>query len=90
MTAPRVDTAAACSKTIRNRSVEVASFRSLVSGGSIVQQFADEVKVLPQEERRQLIDSGVFSRPTVIPSEDALALKSDLVIPWSKLRAMRR
>ena len=56
--------------------MEVASFRSMVSGGSIVQQFTDEVKVLPLEECRQLIDSGVFSATAVIPAKDTLALKS--------------
>ena len=56
--------------------MEVASFRSMVSGGSIVQQFTDDVKVLPLEECRQLIDSGVFSATAVIPAKDTLALKS--------------
>ena len=90
MTTPRVASAGACSKTLRNRTIEVASHRSLASGGSVAVQLADEVKALPQGERKQLIASGVFSAHTVISPENALALKADLVIPWSKLRAMRR
>ena len=90
MTTPRVASAGACSKTLRNRTIELGSHRSITSGGSIAEQLADEVKALPQEDRKQLLESGVFSSPTVISAENALALKADLVIPWSKLRAMRR
>ena len=90
MTTPRVASAGACSKTLRNRTIEVASHRSLASGGSVAVQLANEVKALPQGERKQLIASGVFSAHTVTSPENALALKADLVIPGSKLRAMRR
>ena len=46
--------------------------------------------LLPQEERAQLIASGVFTATRVIYPENALALKADLVIPWKKFRALIR
>ena len=51
-------------------------------------ELADEMRALPQEEREELM--GVFTTPVTISAENALALKADLVIPWNKLRAMRR
>ena len=90
MTSPRVASAGACSKTLRNRTIEVRSHRNIASGGHAAEQLADEVKALPQDERKQLLTSGVFSAATLIPAEDALALKADLLIPWNKLRVMRR
>ena len=87
---PRVESAQAGVRTLRNRTVEVGSHRNLSSGGSIGVQLTDEIKVLSNEERKQLLSSGVFSQPTMISAKGALALKADLVIPWNKLRVMRR
>ena len=58
--------------------------------GSTEEQLTDEIQILPQEERAQLIASGVFTATRVISPENALALKADLVIPWNKFRALRR
>ena len=90
MTAPRVASANASAKTVRNRSIEVGCHRSHTSGGSVAEQLSDEVKALPQDECKQLIASGVFSSYSSISAENTLALRADLVIPWNKLRAMRR
>jgi hypothetical protein len=91
VTSPRVTSTGACSKTLRNRTIEVGSHRELTSGRCAAQQLADELKALPQEERKELLATGVFSGPsTVLSPENALALKADLAIPWNKLRAMRR
>ena len=57
--------------------------------GSTEEQLTDEIRILPQEERTQLITSGVLTATRVIYSENALALKADLVIPWNKFRALR-
>ena len=40
------------------------------------------------DERQRLINTTEFA--VEIKAEDALAMKSDLIIPWSKLRTMRR
>ena len=86
---PRVGTLEASSKTVRNRSNEVSSYRSTVTGGEgTLRQLGDEMRALPQEEREELM--GVFAAPVSMPAESMLALKADLVIPWNKLRAMRR
>ena len=58
--------------------MEMVSHRSITSGVSTAEQLADEVKALPQEDRKQLLESGVFSSPTGISAENALhvALKA--------------
>ena len=89
MTAPRVGTLEASSKTVRNCAKEVSSYRSRVTGGEgTLRQFGDEMRALPQEEREELM--RVFTTPVSISAENVLSLKADLVIPWNKLRAMRR
>ena len=59
-----------------------------MSKGSTSAQLRDEVSALSQDERQELIASGDFAVP--IQAEDALAMKADLVIPWKKVRVMRR
>ena len=88
MTAPRVGSVEASCKTVRNRTNEVSAYRTKVTGGRGTQrQLADEMRALPQEERKELM--GVFTNPVTISAENALALKADLVIPWNKLRGLR-
>ena len=89
VTAPRVGTLEASSETVRNHTKEVSSYRSRVTGGKgTLWQLGDEIRALPQEEREELM--RVFTIPVSISAENVLALKADLVIPWNKLRAMRR
>ena len=79
----------ASSKTVRNRTSKVCTFRSTISGDSGTQrQLVDEMKALPPGEREELM--AIFANPVTISAENALALKADLLIPWKKLRAMRR
>ena len=72
VTSPRVESARAGIRTLRNRTLEVGSHRNLASGGSIGEQLTDEMKVLLNQERKQLLSSGVFSPPTMILAKDAL------------------
>jgi hypothetical protein len=89
VTAPRVETSAASYKTVKNRSKEIGSFRSQVIGGKGKQrQLVDEMKGLTDGEREELL--GIFSTKVSVTADDALALKAGLMIPWTKLRAMRR
>ena len=46
------------------------------------------MKLLSQEEHDELL--AIFKTPVTITAENALALRSDLIIPWTKLRGMRR
>ena len=48
----------------------------------------DEMKILPKEEREQLMKDANFS--VHVPPEQGLAMKADLCIPWKKLRMMKR
>ena len=57
----------------------MALVRDAVSGGAAEAQLQDEVASLSQEERQKLLTSADFSME--ISAEDALAMKSDLVIP---------
>ena len=49
---------------------------------------ADEIKKVPAEEREALMKEINFT--ITVPPEQGLALKSDLCLPWRKLRVMRR
>ena len=49
VTIPHMDSTSACYKTVRRRSNEVGSHRSLISGGSVAEQLGDELKVLPHK-----------------------------------------
>ena len=69
------------------RVVRLAWFGTL-SGGTSSAQLQDEVVALSQDERQQLLTTAGFS--VQITVEDTLAMKADLVIPWQKIRVMRR
>lgn len=54
-------------------------------------QLQDEVKACTPAEREMLLEDltkGGFK--VAVPTDQALALKADLDIPWSKLRVVRR
>lgn len=51
-------------------------------------QLQDEVKQMCKEDREKLLKSITDS--TVVSSEEVLAFKADLGIPYNKLRTMRR
>ena len=90
VTSPRIGSADASQKTLRNRTEEVSSYRRMISGDCATEQMMDELKVLDPSERKQLVESGVFSTSAVVSAKNTLAFKADLQIPWNKLRAMRR
>ena len=83
-----MSTAQASSKTIRRRSKEIALVRDTVSGGAGALQLEDEVAALSREQRQRLLTSEDFR--VEISAEDSLAMKADLVLPWNKIRVMRR
>ena len=66
----------------------MATIRGVVSRGATQSQLSDEIASLSQEERQQLIAAKDFCQP--ISAADTLAMKADLVVPWNKLRIMRR
>ena len=59
-----------------------------MSIGDTEEQMADELKRKPAEEREEIMKTANFT--ITVPTEQGLALKSDLCLPWRKLRMMRR
>lgn len=51
-------------------------------------QLTDELRLVPKEERNELMKEANFN--IQIPPEEGLAMKADLCLPWNKLRIMRR
>ena len=85
------DETEATRKTTRSRTREVGDHRHLVSGGSDTCQLQDEVKACTPTEREAILsDLAQGGHKVAIPSDQALAMKADLNIPWSKLRTVRR
>ena len=93
VTSTRVATASASNTTVRRRTRELVSHRKRVSGGDEVFQLASEIQLTAKQDRQSLVDKvmklqGNFK---VIDSpEESPAMKTDLQIPWNKLRVMRR
>ena len=91
ITKPRVDSETACRRTTKLRTQQLGKHRHLISGGSDMIQLQDEVKACTPAEREMLLEDltkGGFK--VAVLTEQALALKADLDIPWSKLRVVRR
>jgi hypothetical protein len=72
------------------RTRELDQHREVVSGGDKSFQLAGEVKACTLEEREKILEDLQSGIKVVIPTSHALAMKADLGIPWSKLRAIRR
>lgn len=77
-------------KTVLDRTKELNQHRDVVSGGEHSFQLAREVKACSLEERENILMELQSGIKVVIPTSHALAMKADLGIPWSKLRAIRR
>lgn len=60
----------------------------MVSGGADVAQMAAEVKSMTSEDRLKMVAGLEFQ--ITIPALSGLALKTDLCLPWNKMRAMKR
>ena len=88
MVAPRVSAVDASTRTVQDRAHSTTFHRSMISGGSDNVLLEHEVRALSQGERAELL--SVFKEPVSLAAEDVLALKAGLMIPWHKLRAMRR
>ena len=58
------------------------------TAGARAQQVADLKKMAPDEQRELLKGAGISS--TAPKQGTALAIKSDLALPWSKLRVLRK
>ena len=66
----------------------MAAVRAKVSGGAAAEQLKDELAVLTEAEWRELLLAADCSAE--IPTDETLAMKADPVLPWKKMRIMRR
>ena len=65
----------------------MSAVREIISGGGAAQQLHDEMSTLTNAERQKLLSSECNAH---ITADEALAIKADLVLPWRKMRIMRR
>ena len=77
-------------KTVHSRSKELSQHRVVCSGEQQGFQMGDEVKQCSKEDREDILKELQGGFKVQIPTSHALAMKADLGIPWSKLRAIRR
>ena len=80
----------ATAKTVRCRSKELEYHREQCSGGDHVFQLSREVRACSLEDREEILKELQDGCAVHMPTHKALAMKADLCIPWSKLRAVRR
>ncbi len=83
-----VNSCDASNRTLRRRSDELNQHRLTASGGATVVQLRDELKSLPVDQRQTLLTDLEFK--IEIPAITSLALKSNLCLPWNKMRNMKR
>ena len=69
----------------------MSTIRELVSAGDTDVQLQGELQHCSPQERQRLLGALAKDGCTVIiPPDEALAMKADLGLPWSKLRVVRR
>ncbi|KAK3700155.1 hypothetical protein QZH41_009868 [Actinostola sp. cb2023] len=87
----RKNSTEASKKTVQRRASTVEQVRRVITGGTNedcqIQQVA-EFRRLGREERQQFVQEAGLS--IEIPPEEGLAMKSELGIPWNKIRHIRR
>ena len=89
VSSPRIATSEASHWTVRRRTHEMSAIRDSISGGAAAAQLQDELSLLSETDRSELLDITKCP-PVELSSSDTLAMKADLVLPWNKMRIMRR
>ena len=64
----------------------MSCLREYLSSGTPQSQLRDEVTTLSGKDHQELLKPVT----TVMSPEDTLAMKASAVLPWNKLRLMRR
>lgn len=86
----RVSSCEAGDRTLKRRTENISRVRSITSGGESVAQLASEIKSLSKSEREEILAEAKLP-VVVIPTDQALAMKATLGIPWNnKLRVLWR
>ena len=86
----RIPSTQATSQTIHSQCKELDIHRKVCSRGDRTFQLGKEVKLSAMEEREKILEDLQDGFKVVMPTTLALAMKANLGIPWSKLRAIRR
>ena len=82
----KVSSADASHWTVRRRSHEMSSVREVISGGAAAVQLEDELAILTDDDKKELLKPTA----TEISPADSLAIKVGALLPWNKIRIMRR
>lgn len=68
----------------------MGQLREVISKGSSADQLQHEVKALTKDDRQSLLEQAkIQSFTATVSTNDVLAMKADLSIPWNKLRLLR-
>ena len=59
----------------------MSAIRDSISGGAVAAQLQDELSVLSETDKSELLDI-IKCSPVELSLSDTLALKDDLVLPW--------
>lgn len=78
----------ASKRTLRRRSHEIEEHRNTASGGSDTVQLQSEIKRLTSHDRQKLLADINFK--IEVPADVGLSLKTELCLPWNRMRTMRR
>ena len=78
--------------TLRQRSKHVTTVRDMISGGleASSTQLQHELKQAARERHQLLQEAGLLALTHTVSPAEAIAVKADLSIPWTKLRALQR
>lgn len=86
----RNPTTSSCTRTVKQRCRELDTIRSIVSGGESSVLMQEELRMLSDEERKDLLQKSGISTAVEISAEQGLAIKAGLSLPWFRLRHLKR
>ena len=86
----RNPTTSSCTRTVKQRCRELDAIRSIVSGGEPSALMQEELRMLSDKERNDLLEKSGISTQIEISAEQGLAIKAGLSLPWFRLRHLKR
>ena len=77
---------------MKRRVKYLAKVRRYVSGCDTTAQLSQEIRSSTIEERSSILDelTSQSGCRVSVSTEESLAMKANLIIPWNKIRVMRR
>ena len=70
--------------------MSLKAIREVVSAGSPAAQLTDETRSCSAAEREKLLEGLQGGMRVIITPSESLAMKADLILPWHKMRIVRR